>query len=162
MVDPIAGERGEGPGERRAPVVPDHMGSLDARVSHHRQDVADEHIQRIGLRLGRLVGVTVAAQVRDDHPKAGLRERWHLVAPQPPRVGEAVQQHHRSSVAVARHLVLDAYTFVVDAHRSPPVDLLERVSLSCSEVNGIGPGRGGRPVDCLAWDPDPPCPSPRA
>ena len=46
----------------------------------------------VGLHLGGLVRLPVAAQVGHDHLEAGVDQGRDLVAPQPSRVGEAVQQ----------------------------------------------------------------------
>src|SRR6185437_17103161 len=61
---------------------------------------------------GRLVGEPVAAQVGHDDPEPVLGQGRHLVPPQPPRVGEAVQQHDRAPLP--GHLVLD--TDPIDIH----------------------------------------------
>ncbi len=105
-------EGGEHPGQAGAPVVADYMGRADVLLGEDRHDIPGQPGHRVGLdRLG-LVGAPVAAQVGDDDLEPGPGERRHLVPPQAPGVGKAVQQHDRAPLA--GHLVLD--TDPVDIH----------------------------------------------
>ena len=97
----------------RAPVVADHVRPLDPELVQDGEHVADERHDAVGVDVGRLVGPPVAALVGDDHLEAGLDEGRHLVAPEPPRVGEPVEEHHGR--ALARHLDLDTDPTAVDA-----------------------------------------------
>ena len=121
MVDVVGHERRDRPRERRAPVVADDVSPRCAGVVEHRHHVAGERLHRVSVDLGRLVRGAIPAEVGDDHLEAGLGQRRHLVAPQPPRVGEAVEQHHRATVA--RHLVFDPNATDVDAHTAPLIRL---------------------------------------
>ena len=60
----------------------------------------------VRVNLGRLVRSAIAAQVRDDDPESRPRQRRDLVPPESARVGEAVEQHDRPTLA--GHLVMDA------------------------------------------------------
>ena len=114
MVDAIGRDQGEHPRERRAPVVADDVGALGAGVAQHRQHVADQQVHPVRLDGSGLSERAVAAQVRNDHPEAGVGQRRDLVAPQPSRIGKAVQQHHRP--ALAGHVVFDPDPVDVNAH----------------------------------------------
>ena len=78
------------------------------------EDVTGQEGDGVGLDLRGLVRRPVAAQVGHDDLEAGVGQGRDLVAPQPARVGEAVEQHHRPPLA--GHLELDAHAVHVDAH----------------------------------------------
>jgi hypothetical protein len=97
--DPVGHEHGQHPGKGGTPVVPGDVGVLDAERVEHADDVGDQGAHPVCLdRLG-LGGVAEAAQVRRDHPVAGIGQSGDLVPPEPPGIGEAVQQQHRRPAA---------------------------------------------------------------
>ena len=114
VIDAVRGEGGEGPRHRRAPVVPHHVSAGNAGVGQHGEHVARERGDPVGPDLRGFVGTAVPAHVGHDHLEPRPGQRRDLVAPEPPRVGEAVQQHHRS--ALAGDLVLDAHALMLGAH----------------------------------------------
>jgi hypothetical protein len=119
VVDPFGGDRREDPRHRGSPVVADHVGAFHAGMFEHRSHIGDQVEDVVGLDPGRLVGAAVAPHVRDDHLEAGVGQGTNLIPPQPPGVGEAVDEHHRPSLS--GDLVFDPYPAVVNAHLSSPV-----------------------------------------
>ena len=71
VVDVLAGERRQHPGDRGIPVVPYEVGSLHAGIADHCHDVPDERPHPVGARLSRLRRAAEAAQIGNDHLKAG-------------------------------------------------------------------------------------------
>ncbi len=112
VVDVIGGEGGDGPGQGGAPVVTHDMGPAGAQFGEDRQDVPGQQRNGIGVHGLGLVRAAVAAQVGHDNLEPGLGQRRNLMPPEPPGVGEPVQQHDRASRTV--DLVLD--TDSVDLH----------------------------------------------
>ena len=90
-------ERGEHPGERRTPVVADHMGPLDAELSS-TPSTSPTWRQGVRLDLGGAIGRAEATQVGGDAAVAGRGQGVDLVAPESVRVGPAVEQQHRRPV----------------------------------------------------------------
>jgi hypothetical protein len=114
---PVGGEHGEPPGQGGAPVVADHRGPPHPKDVEHAGDIGDQDPQLVRLDVGRAGRLAEAAQVGGEHPHAGAGQGLHLVAPELPGVGEAVQQHHRRAIlgpgvgqvqvdAVGRHRAL--------------------------------------------------------
>ncbi len=64
-----------------------------------------------------LVGGTESAKVGDDELKPSFGQCRHLLAPQTPGVGEAVEQDY--GLAFSSDLDLDTYTVDIDAHLVP-------------------------------------------
>jgi hypothetical protein len=98
-LDPVGGEHGHPPGHGGAPVVADHGGPLHPEGVEQAGDVADQGAELVGLDGGQAGRLPQATQVGGEHPHARGGQGVELVAPQPPGVGEAVQQHHRRAVA---------------------------------------------------------------
>ena len=90
--------------------------------------------EAVGLDLRRLVGPPVAPLVGNDHPVAGVGQGAHLLGPQPPRVGEAVEEHHRTAVIRPDdlHVEVDARAVDPDASHTPLQPLIVASSRSRS------------------------------
>ena len=114
MVDAVTRERREPPRHRRSPIMPDDVCLLHPGIAHDCQHVAGQRLDAICVDRRRLVGAAVPAHVRHDHPESRPRQRRHLVAPQPARVGKAVQQH--DGPALSRDLVVDPHAAGFDPH----------------------------------------------
>ena len=125
----IRRERGQHPGQGGAPVVSDHMSAAHLLGGQHGLHVSGQKSQRIGLDGTGLAGSPVPAQVRDDDLKSGGGQGWNLMPPQPPGVGETVQQHNRASLT--RDLILDADPVdIYPAH--PPTPIRGSCHLRCA------------------------------
>ena len=85
------------PDDDTAPVMADDRRLLDPERVEQSGEIADEVVD--GVRLDRLrrVGLAVAALIRGDGAKAGLRQRPQLVAPRIPDLRKSMAQHHRES-----------------------------------------------------------------
>ncbi len=81
VIDPVGEQRAERPGQGGAPVVPHHVGTLDAQLVQDARDVAHQVSHAVRPDVVGLVGTPVAAQVRDDDPEAGLGQRRNLMPP---------------------------------------------------------------------------------
>ena len=98
-------------------LVGDVVGVMHDAGAPKAHVVGHDPAHRVCLDLRRLVRASVTAQIRDDHLEAGLGQRGHLVTPEPPRVGKAVKQHDRPTVA--RDLIFDSDAARVNAHSGP-------------------------------------------
>jgi hypothetical protein len=93
--------------------------TFDIEMVHHPKHVADEGGDGVGLDAFGLVGGAVAAQVGDDDPKPSFGQWRHLLAPQMPRIGEAVEEDYGLAF-MSGYLDRDTYTVDLDAHPVPP------------------------------------------
>ncbi len=107
-IDPARVKSGDHPGQARAPVVADDVGTLDLQRVEDRNHVVGDSSYAGGLDLRWHVRVAEASQVGHDHAVAGRIEYGDLVPPHVRRVGKAVQQHDGRSV-----------TLVADCERNP-------------------------------------------
>ena len=83
----------EVPCDDPAPVVTHDMRTLRSRRQHHRANIRDEVVDRVGLHSCRCARAVVAAQVRRDGRESGSRERLHLMPPRRPVLRKAVQEY---------------------------------------------------------------------
>ncbi len=102
-VDALRDERGERPGDARAPVVADHMGSLDLELVEDGDQVRHAPPDRVRLDGRRPVRFAEATEVWGNHTHAGAGECRNLVPPDPRGIGEAVQEQHRRARALVEH-----------------------------------------------------------
>ena len=93
--------RRQQPGQRRAEIMADQMGALNAQLVQDRDDVrhgAREHV--ICADRSSHIRFTKAAQIRRDDPIAGPRQNRRHVVPNGMIVREAMKEHghaaHRS------------------------------------------------------------------
>src|SRR5215210_7183676 len=117
MVDPLWHQRCSGPSQRCPPIVAHEVRTLDIEMVHYPKNVANEDGDTVGLNAFRLVGCAVATEVGDDDPEPSFGQCRHLLAPQTPRVGEAVEQDY--GLAFSSDLDFDTYTVDIDAHLVP-------------------------------------------
>jgi hypothetical protein len=90
--------------------VPDQQRRLGTAFLDQTTNVGGQVLGVVGGDLGRLRGQVVAAQVRCDDPESRRRERFDLLPPAVPELGEAVQQENQRSLAglhVVQSLVAD-------------------------------------------------------
>ena len=112
---------GERPADIGAPVVADQMRARDAEGIEHTHRVGDEPGQEVGLDLGGPVRSPEPALIHGDDPIASRLQRRHLVSPQRPAIGEAVQEEDGRTIAD----VDDVEIHAVDAvHRGARRELL--------------------------------------
>ena len=97
-VDHAGVQHRQEPGDHAAPVVGDDLPRADLRGD--AGDVARELRQAIGVDLGRLRRLPVAAQVHRHGAEAGLRKRRQLPPPRVRRLGKPVQEEDRRAVTV--------------------------------------------------------------
>jgi hypothetical protein len=167
VVHPVGQEGGHRPGQGCPEVVADHVGPIDPQLVQHGDDVAGRGQDVVGLdALGRARGA-VAAQVRDDHPEAGVGQSWNLVAPHGTRVGESVEEHDRAPAAC--HLHVDGHAAAVDLHGLVLSPDPQDVVADADDSNGRDDRTDSEPAVQrlspegkwreLAGAPVPPCPS---
>jgi len=94
--------------------VADEVGTLDTEMVQYSDDVAKEGGEGVLLDPFRLIGGAEAAKVGDDNLEPSTGQRRYLLAPQTPRVREAVEQDH--GLAFSMDLNRDTYTVHIDAH----------------------------------------------
>jgi hypothetical protein len=102
--DAVGDERGEGPRDRRAPVVPDQREPLEPQRVGDALQIGEQVGDRVVLDRGRLVGIAEPAQVGRDHAAPGCDQRGHLLAPHEVGIGPAVEQHDRFAFAFDEHV----------------------------------------------------------
>ena len=122
VVDTIGGERGGRPCGGGSPVVADDVRLGDAEMIEHRDGVHGEQHDRIGVDAGRFGARPVPTLVVGDHLESGVDERTDLLAPQPFRVREPVDQQDRWPAVgrLAMHLDVDRDAPRIDVHACGP------------------------------------------
>ena len=118
MVDPLRHQRPGRPCESGPPIVANKVRPLDTEMVQYPEDVANEGGDSVLLDPFRLVGGAEAAKVGDDYLEPSPGQRRHLLAPQPPRVREAVEQDY--GLAFSSYLDLDTYPIDIYAHVVSP------------------------------------------
>ncbi len=106
---------------RGAPVVAHDVGPVQTELVEDGQDVAGQQHQGVVVDVRRLARGTISPQVGHDDLETGRGHRVDLVAPQPARVGEAVQQDDGATGPA--DLDVDVHTATVDlqgGHRVSP------------------------------------------
>src|SRR5215469_16333249 len=88
------------PRDRRAPIVTDDHGRLDAEAVDESDDIASEIQDIVGFYRFRFVGLAVAALIGCDHEIAGRGESGDLVAIRVPGLGPSVAQHDEWAAAL--------------------------------------------------------------
>ena len=101
-VETVGPEQRGVPRHRRAPIVADDRGALDAERVEQPDQVADQVELGVLPDLGGHVGLPVAALVGRDRVEAGLPQGDELVAPRVPALGKAVAQDDRTAVVGSR------------------------------------------------------------
>jgi hypothetical protein len=94
--------------------MPDKVCSTDAKLVEHIYDIGQQMWHRVGSDVVRFVGAAVAAQVRDNHPEAGIAQCRDLMTPQSAAVRKAVQQNQWP--AITGDVVVDADTGLLCSH----------------------------------------------
>src|SRR4051812_17191215 len=92
----IAG--GRPPGDEPAPIVADDGKRPAPERIGQSDDILRQRVEVVGASAFGLVAEMVAALIRHEHPKAGIRQRTDLIAPSPPEFGKAVEQDHERPV----------------------------------------------------------------
>lgn len=89
------------PSDGGAPIVPGKEDSLLAKLIRDSDDVGNQFGKRVGSNAGRFTAEIVPALIRHDDTKAGVGQRFDLLAPAIPEFGEAVQKQDDRAVARA-------------------------------------------------------------
>jgi hypothetical protein len=107
-LDAMRSEQRHLPGDDAAPVVSDHDRLLDAERVEQAGEIADQMVNRVCVHRLRSVGVAIAALVRRNGVKSGLRQRPQLMPPRVPELGEAVTEQYREALSRLRDVHGDA------------------------------------------------------
>ena len=114
MVDSLWHQRPGRLCQRCPPIVAHEVRTLNAKMIQYPKDVTDEGGDAVRLNTFGLVGGAKTTKVGDNDPESSFGQCRYLLAPQTPRVGEAVEQYYR--LAFSTDLDLDAHTVDLDAH----------------------------------------------
>lgn len=91
---------GEGPGDRRTPVVAHHESLLRTIGVEDAHDVANQFLDAVGLLHPVFRRAAIPALVDGHHAVARAGKRGNLMPPRVPGLRKPVQQHHQRSLLV--------------------------------------------------------------
>jgi hypothetical protein len=89
---------GQPPANRSAPIVPNYGECLLAEAIGESDDIGRKVVEIIVAGANGLVAEIVASLIGRDDMESTLRQRWDLVTPAVPELGESVQKKYQRPI----------------------------------------------------------------